>query len=153
VDGVSDVEHMREAFFRKTRRPVAALYVVCGIAAAALAAYTLGDDPATAALGLVVGFVVAVLLFAVSPLLPVSARGARWLVFGAPVVGIVAAQALDVGALGSETFFLAAFDGFLAGMVVGIAAIRRRLATDDDLLLRQKRLGFDPEDPGSFLRG
>jgi hypothetical protein len=150
---VSDVEQMRAAFFRRTRRMVLVLYVGFAVGACILAAYTLSADAATAGFGLAAGFVVAVLLFAVSPLIPVRARGARWLVLGAPVAGVVAASALDVGDVGSEVFFLAAFGGFCAGMVFGIAAIRRRLATDDALLLRQKGLGFDPEDPTSFLRG
>ena len=150
---VSELERMRAEFFRKTRTPVLVLYVAFTLGGAALAAGALASGRGGGMLGLAVGFVLAVALFAVSPLLPTSARAARVLVFGAPVVGVVVANALDLGELGSESFFLGGFGGFLVGAAVGIAAIRRRLAHDDELLLRQKRLGFDPENPTSFLRG
>lgn len=150
---VADVERMRAEFFRRTRRLVIVMYVAGAVAGIALAAVALVSDSAGGGLGLVAGFALALILFAVSPLIPTSARAARALVFVAPAVGVVAADALGLGELGSDAFFLGGFGGFLLGMVVGIAAIRRRLAHDDALLLRQKRLGFDPENPSGWLRG
>ena len=58
-------------------------------------------------------------------------------------LAIAAIACLAIGALG----------GFFVGAIVGIARIRRMLATDDELLLRQRRLGFDPEHAASWIRG
>lgn len=148
-----DVERIRREFFRRTRRPTILLYVGSVIAAAILLGVAVTQDAGGALLALGLGFAVSVVLFVLSPLLPTSARTARALVWLGPVAGVAAAQAFDLGELGSGAFVLGAFGGFLAGMVVGVAAIRRRLAHDDELLLRQKRLGFDPERPYGWLRG
>ncbi|HWG56365.1 MAG TPA: hypothetical protein VNT58_07575 [Gaiellaceae bacterium] len=67
----------------------------------------------------------------------------------AAVVGVVLVNTIDIG---TSPFVLGGFGGFLAGTAVSIALVRRRLATDDELLRRQLRLGFDPEHPWRWLR-
>lgn len=150
---MSDVERMRAEFFRRTRKLVLALYLGSALVAAALVAVALADDAVDGALGFLAAFALAVLLFWVSPMIPTSAKAARALLVVAPLSGIVAAQMFDLGDLASDAAILGACGGGAAGMAVGIAAIRRRLAHDDELFLRQKRLGFDPEKPSGWLRG
>ena len=65
-----------------------------------------------------------------------------------PVGGVGSQLDLDV----STPPFLGATAGLCAGIGIGVALIRRRLAYDDDLLRRQQRLGFDPAQPWAWLR-
>ena len=129
------------------------LYVGLGLGAVVAAAYAVASDPSHGVVGFVLGLLASVALFAVGAMIPTTARTARSLVYVAAGAGVVAAQVLDLAVLGSEALLAGGFGGFMAGAIIGIAAIRRRLAHDDGLLLRQKRLGFDPENPSGWLRG
>jgi hypothetical protein len=84
----------------------------------------------------------------------VTARIARHLLWIGPIAGVLFANFVDVD-LGDRgiAIFLGALGGFFVGAIVGFARIRRRLATDDELLLRQRSLGFDPEHPAGWIRG
>jgi hypothetical protein len=151
--GDRDVAQMRAAFFRRTRRMTVFLYSGLALAALGVAVLAFVHDVPRAAAGIGAGFVGAVALFALSPLVPVSAKAARLLVPASVLGGVLIATLVDLDALrsDSQTLLTGAFAGFLAGTIVGIAAIRRRLARDDDLILRQRRLGFDPERPWAWL--
>lgn len=144
----AQIDEMRAAFFERTRKTTFALYAALGVVAVAAAASALAGDALRAAEGLAVGLVAAIVLFAAGPLLRVSARTARLLVGVGAVAGVVAANLPGGVSSGFGTATLwGAFAGFLVGMIIGIVRIRRRLAWDDELLLRQKQLGFGPADP------
>jgi hypothetical protein len=155
VDPADDaqIEEMRAAFFERTRRSVFVLYAALGAAAVAAVAYALGSDALEAAGGLAVGLVAAIVLFAASPLFKVPARAARLLIGVVAVTAGITAELLGGVslALGAATLW-GAFAGFMAGTIIGIARIRKRLEWDDELLLQQKQLGFDPEQPYEWLR-
>jgi MFS family permease len=147
------IADIRAAFFERTRKTVLILYVALAVAAVCAAAVGLTSDALRAAAGLAAGFLVALILFAASSLFRVSARAARVLIGAGAVAGIVAAQiGGGIGAALGAATLEGAFAGFMAGTVLGIVRIRRRLAWDDELLLRQKQLGFDPEHPYGWLR-
>jgi hypothetical protein len=151
--GDPDLAQMRAAFFRRTQRMTVILYSGLALAAVVLAVLAFERDVPRAATGVGAGFVVAAVLFALSPAIPVSAKAARLVVPLSAVVGVLVATFVDLDSLtsDSQTLLAGGFAGFLAGTIVGIAAIRRRLASDDDLMLRQRRLGFDPEQPWAWL--
>lgn len=144
---------MRAAFFERTRTTAFVLYAALGAAAVAAAAYALVGDFLRAAGGLAAGLVAAIVLFVASPLFRVSARAGRLLIGVAGVAGLIAADLLGgvSSVLGAATLW-GVFGGFMAGSIIGIARIRKRLEWDDELLLRQKQLGFDPEEPYAWLR-
>ncbi len=144
---------MRAAFFQRTRRMVVVLYSGLALAAVGMAAVAFAQDVPRAAAGVGAGFILAVALFALSPAIPVSAKVARLLVPISAVAGVLAVTLVDLDTLtnDSQTLLVGGVAGFLAGTIVGLAAIRRRLARDDELLLRQRRLGFDPEQPWAWL--
>lgn len=135
-----DVEHVREAFFRRTRRSTAILYAALGLAAAGAAGEALVAGPLNAVLGVALGVAVMALLLGASPFLRVSARTARALPVAVGVASGVGG--LFLADLRITPFLTGAFAGLMAGWALAIAAIRRRLAHDDELILRQVRLGF-----------
>ena len=147
------VAEMRAAFFQRTRKPTLVFYVALAASAVAAAAFALARDSAWAAGGIAVGLLAAIGLFAASPLFSVSPRAARAVGSASAVAGVLAATLLDAtGSVLATAPLWGAFSGFMAGTIVGIARIRKRLAWDDELLLRQKRLGFDPQDPYGWMR-
>jgi hypothetical protein len=149
----ADVERMRAAFFQRTRRLVAVFYVVIAFMAIGAGAYAFATAWAPAVVGVAIGFVTGVVAFLLSPKIPTSADAARKLVVAAPIAGIVAGILFfDSLSHGWQAGVVGFFAGYLAASIVGIASMRRRLAHDDELLLRQKRLGFDPEKPWGWLR-
>jgi MFS family permease len=155
VRGTDDpqIAEIRAAFFERTRKTLTVLYVALAVAAVCAAAVSLTSNALRAAAGLAAGFLMAVVLFAASSLFKVSARAARLLTGAAAVAGVIAAEiGGGIGAVFGAAMLWGAFAGFMAGTVLGIARIRRRLAWDDELLLRQKQLGFDPEHPYGWLR-
>jgi hypothetical protein len=148
-----DVERMRAAFFRRTRRLVAVFYVVIAFMAIGVGAYAFATAWGPAVAGVATGFVAGVAAFLLSPKIPTSADAARKLVVAGPVAGVVAGILFfDSLSQGWQAGVAGFFAGYLAATIVGMASIRRRLAHDDELLLRQKRLGFDPEKPWGWLR-
>jgi membrane associated rhomboid family serine protease len=148
-----DVERMRAAFFQRTRRHVAILYVVLALMAIGAGAYAFATAWEPAVVGVAVGFVAGVVAFLLSPKFPTSANAARKLVVAAPIAGLVAGTLFfDSLSQGWQAGVVGFFAGYLAAAIVGMASIRRRLAHDDELLLRQKSLGFDPEKPWGWLR-
>jgi hypothetical protein len=155
IRGVSDakrVEEMRAEFFRRTRILVVVLYGMLAAAAVGAGVYAVSIDLARAAVAITVGLVIVLALF--RPLFPISARLARVLVVVGAVGGMVVAGVLsDLGSQIGSPGLWGGFAGFAFGMILGIAWIRRRLARDDSLLLRQKRLGFDPERPYAWILG
>lgn len=156
ADERADVEQMRTAFFTRTRKLVVGLYATTAVIALAVGAAGLAVSPGRAVVGMIVGLVVSVVLFVVSPRIPTTARTARGLIVVGPVAGVLVSMLfldLDELSTASQAALAGALAGSLVGMIVGIVLLRRRLARDDQLLLRQKRLGFDPEHPWSWLRG
>ena len=137
-------------FFRRTRRVTGLLYAFLGIASAGLLAGGIATEATPAILAFISATVLAVGLFVLSARIPTSAKTARALLWLAPAVGVIAASQLDLDL--STPVTLGGMAGFFTGMGVGMAMIRRRLAHDDELLLRQQRLGFDPERPWAWLR-
>lgn len=130
-------------------------YAVLAAAAAAAVVWALSISAAPAVAGILVGLAVMAVLFLVSVRRPMPARVTRILIVPAALVGVVAANVIDLDDLSDDwaAGVIGGFGGGLAGAVVGVVLIRRRLAHDDELLLRQQRLGFDPERPWSWLRG
>jgi hypothetical protein len=145
-----DLDRTRTEFFRRTRRVTGFLYVFLGIASTGLLAGGIAVAATPAVLAFIAATVFAVALFALSARIPTSARTARALLWSLPAVGVIAGSQLDINLSSAVT--LGGMAGFLSGMGIGVATIRRRLAHDDDLLLRQQRLGFDPERPWAWLR-
>jgi hypothetical protein len=154
VTDPTEVQRLRETFFRRTpvERPLCctqdSVFPAVGFGIAAIV-----SDPLRGAAGILAGLLLSLALSIVSPRLKTSARMARALVYSVPVVTV-----LILGMTSADNSFdspavLGALAGFFAGSIVGIALIRRRLVTDDALLLRQRSLGFDPEHPYGWLRG
>ena len=135
-----EVQRDREEFFRRTRTSTAVLYAVLALVALGSGAYALAQAFTTGAAAIVVGAVVFSSLFAVSPKPPFATRTARVLTLVVcPLVGFlttVAVSSID------SAVAAGAFAGAAAGTAVSIAWIRRRLGRDDELVLRQKRLGL-----------
>jgi sulfite exporter TauE/SafE len=153
VTDPTEVQRLRETFFRRTRRTAALLYAGLGLSAVGFGIAAIVSDPLRGAAGILAGLLLSLALSIVSPRLKTSARMARALVYSVPVVTV-----LILGMTSADNSFdspavLGALAGFFAGSIVGIALIRRRLVTDDALLLRQRSLGFDPEHPYGWLRG
>jgi hypothetical protein len=135
VTDPTEVQRLRETFFRRTRRTAALLYAGLGLSA--------------------VGFGIAAIVS--DPLRGWDSRRVAALA-GAidrePAPQDVSPDGSRAGVLGFDSPAVSgALAGFFAGSIVGIALIRRRLVTDDALLLRQRSLGFDPEHPYGWLRG
>lgn len=150
----SQVEEMRREFFRRTRTLVAVFYAALAAAAIAATVFAASRDAVRATVALIAGIVAALALFGVSPRFRISARATRWFIVIAAIGGAVTANLMDgVESRVGASAVWGAFAGFCFGTIVGIARIRRRLARDDELLLRQKQLGFDPERPFDWLRG
>ena len=149
-----EIARLRETFFANTRKPTIAFYVVFAVAAVGAAAWAVSLAAVPALAGILVGFAAMGVLFVLSPRMPVSARAARAMLVPVIAAGAVGAQFIDLDVLseGWAAGVLGGLGGGLAGTVAGTALIRRRLAHDDELLLRQQRLGFDPERPWSWLR-
>jgi hypothetical protein len=148
----TEIESMRAAFFRRTRATTVVLYGALAAAAVGAAIYAVSTDLMRAVAGIAVGLVAVLALFGASPMVRVSARAARGLVLGVGVAGVIVANVAGgvetrVGASG----LWGGFAGLMLGAIIGVARIRRRLAWDDELLLRQKQLGFDPERPYDWL--
>ena len=145
-----DVAATREAFFRRTRVGAGAMYALLLAGGVAAAAAAIARDAVNGAAGAAAGLAIAVVLFAISPRIPVHARVARWLVGLSAFVGIVIANTTDD--LFAAPSGLGGCGGLLVGMAAGIAYVRRRLRRDDELLRRQQRLGYDLERPWSWWR-
>jgi hypothetical protein len=146
----ADVDRVRAAFFRRTRKTTAVLYTCFAFAAVAAGIYAVVDDVGRGAAATAVGLTVMVGLFALSPRLAASARIGRILVFVVVPLAVVAGN-LVLDRI-DPAFVAGALAGLLAGAALGIAYIRRRLAVDDELFRRQIALGFDPDRPLGWLR-
>ncbi|MDX6487366.1 MAG: hypothetical protein QOF43_2519, partial [Gaiellaceae bacterium] len=141
----------RKAFFERTRKATGLLYAGLAALAGGCAAFAILGEPLRGALGVGVGLVAGIVLFALSPAVPTTARAARLLLSTVAPVGVVLASVLLPSPFSSR-FVAGVYGGFMMGCVAGIAWIRRRLARDDELLLRQARRGFDPERPWRWMR-
>jgi FtsH-binding integral membrane protein len=148
-----DIERIRTAFFRKTRPLVVVLYAIFALMAAALGAAAFSTAWTPAIVGALGGFALGLGAFTAEGRAAISARTKRLFLLPAVVGGLFVGGVLLSGLSGAwEAATLGAAAGFLAAMIVGVASIRRRLARDDDLLLRQRKLGYDPGRPGRWLR-
>jgi hypothetical protein len=148
--GREDVEQIRTGFFRRTRPVVGVFYVVLALAAAALGASALSTDWEPAVAGILGGFALGLPLYLLSPRLPASPRTALSVIAGVAVAFAVFSPSVFGGL--PDAAVTGGISGLLAATIVGIVNIRRRLARDDELLLRQKRLGWDPEHPWRWSR-
>jgi membrane associated rhomboid family serine protease len=148
-----EVEQMRAVYFRKTRLTAGVVYVVFALMAVGVGAAAYSTARMPAIIGGLVGFALGVPVFILEGRIPISAQAKRGLLVPVAVLGAVGASFLfDALSGGAEAAVSGATAGFLAAMIVGLAYFRRRLARDDAMLLRQKRLGFDPEHPWRWLR-
>jgi hypothetical protein len=149
-----EVDRMRASFFDKTGRVIFILYGGLALGAAGAAAIAFVLDVRRAVVGLAIGFVVMVVLLDLSTRVSPSSRWAKVLMAVSVAFGLLFPFASLNGHAppGLQALALGAGAGGLAGAIVGIAAIRHRLARDDELLMRQQRLGFDPEHPWAWLR-
>ena len=138
---------MRATFFRKTRIPALVLYAALAALGIINGANAWRDSPKAAVSAIAVGFGLALVLFPLIQRLPISARTARVLIPAGAVLGVVAGTQMGTSAWSSGVL-----SGLLFGIIVGVARNRRHLARDDDLLLRQRALGFDPERPFGWWR-
>jgi len=149
----SDIAPLRDTFFRRTRRLTAILYVALGLAAVGFAFVAVVRDPSSGSVGIACGFIASLLLSAVSPMLKTTPRIARLLTYAVPVLAVAAFWIeKSLGVELDSPALLGAAAGLFAGTLVGMAWMRHRLATDDELLLRQVELGFDPENPWAWFR-
>jgi hypothetical protein len=148
-----EIERMRQVFFRKTRPYSILICGVFAVMAGLLAAVALSESLVPATVGLLLGSAIAVPAYVLSVRTPVSARSTRSLLLGV-VLGTTGLSAM-LSDLPStlDTMLSGAAAGFLGAMIVAIVMIRRRLAHDDRLFLRQYQLGFDPRHPWRWLRG
>lgn len=147
----AEAARLRQEFFRRTRLLVIIFYAGMLAAGVAGVIYAASRSPLVAAVGVIAGFALALVLFRLGVRKPVPARSARvWLGIG-PALG----AATGVALANDVSVHVAGFalgGGFFLGAVVGIVDVRRQLVWDDELLLRQKRLGYDPERPFSWMK-
>lgn len=152
-ESAQEIQRQRDEFFRRTRKTTVGLYVVLGLGAFGAGAYAVANDIGRGALGIVAGILLTLILLLVGELAPMSARTTRITILALLPVSAVAVllwgDSIDL----VSPFVSGACAGLMAGTVLGVAAIRRRLSSDDDLFVRQKRLGFDPERPYAWIRG
>jgi hypothetical protein len=148
-----DLRQMREAFVRKTRFGAGFLYAFFALIAVALGASAFSADAAPALAGALVGLALGTAARILNTRVSITARTTRALIIPVAVGGFFFVR-FGIGDLSGG--WEAALDGAVAGVAIaaiaGVAYVRRRLARDDELFLRQQRLGFDPERPWRWLR-
>ena len=95
-----DIAEARAAFFARTRRATAFLYVAAAAAAVAMGILAITADPLLAAVAILGGAVVTLGLFTIGTILPVPAKVSRWLVIGSGLSAVVLTWIVDLlGAL------------------------------------------------------
>ncbi len=147
-----ELDELRRVFFARTRRPVIVFYAFLGVVAAGAAAYGFSANARAAAPGAAAALAASLVLLTVSPMIAVPASAALMLVTASAAVGVAVALVVDIDQIASAPALAGAIAGFSVGTIVGIAAIRRRLASDDDLVRRQQQLGWSLEDPWAPIR-
>jgi FtsH-binding integral membrane protein len=144
-----EIDRIRTTFFRKTRWISVFLFATFALVAVVAAVAAVRIDARPAVVSMAVALLVTGALSVAGTRLRIGPRAARMLVVAGPVAGVLLLPLL-MPADG------AAFWGVIAGAMVGaggtVAYARWRLAHDDDLILRQRELGFDPERPWGWLR-
>jgi hypothetical protein len=141
-----EAERVRVAFFRRTRRPVRIFYVVLGVATIGFIVWGLLLNAVFALVAFCAVTLVMLVLYVVGLRVGVTPRTSRRLVVGGTTLGVISVTAVDVVAV-EPAVVLGGFSGVCAGGLAGVAAIRRRLACDDALILRQRALGWEVEEP------
>jgi hypothetical protein len=148
-----ELQRMREAFFGKTRLGAGVLYAFFALIAVALGASAFSAEPGPAVAGALVGIALGAAAHIVNMRVPITARTTRALIIAVAVGGFFFVR-FAIGDLsgGREAALDGAFAGAATAAIAGVAYVRRRLARDDELFLRQQGLGFDPERPWRWLR-
>ena len=134
----AEAAQLRAAFFARTRKTVAFLYAVATVLGLAAGVAALAIDAFAGLVAFAVVGVVLIAAFGLGRRLAIPRAALPWLSLVGAAAGVAIARSVDLPA----AVVLGGLAGVLLGMVVGIWLVRRRLAVDDALIVRQRRLGY-----------